>query len=564
MFDKPNALQTLGLQLENTTLKGVQLSLKRGQPALDHVFEIEVVIPSATDDSVNPLYIDANNQQLQDKVQQSLLITTLHSDEVLIRTLELKLKKERDINAVLAFQAEPLLPYPIENAVIDKILLSHSKEGTQLTLLAARKDHIQQHISFWETLQLDSEVISCEPAALAAFSKQFLAAEHAHFVVHLGSTHTTCVLIKEGHLIAAQATHLGLNDLLKHGSKEQLAAIDFSSLIRDQNPSLYDAIDSWRLEITRLLYALSKNNKGQELSGILLTGEGTKYSNLGNALCQRFQTNFLEPSTNSNFEISVEQLKCFAIPFGAALSGLPTAKDQINFRQQEYAYPYPWKRFKKPLALYFALCIAIAASFYLFGESYLGYQEDKMREEYVALLGAMNKSYPVFEKEYVAKHPSGNDADEEMRAINLLTQEEISQRLQYLHKELRNLPDSFPLMPNTPRVSEVLAWLSTHPSATSKDGENGAQTSLQIDSFSYTMVKKPEPKKPQEKYQVKVELEFSAPTPKMAREFHDALITPNEMVDPKGEVKWSTNRGKYRTSFFLKDKTLYPSSKGEG
>ena len=57
---------------------------------------------------------------------------------------------------------------------------------------------------------------------------------------------------------------------------------------------------------------------------------------------------------------------------------------------------------------------------------------------------------------------------------------------------------------------------------------------------------------------MKVELEFSTATPKLAREFHDALIAPNQIVDPKGEVKWSSNRGKYRTSFFLKDKTLYP------
>jgi type IV pilus assembly protein PilM len=36
------------------------------------------------------------------------------------------------------------------------------------------------------------------------------------------------------------------------------------------------------------------------------------------------------------------------------------------------------------------------------------------------------------------------------------------------------------------------------------------------------------------------------------------LIAPNELVDPKGEVKWNANKGKYRASFFLKDKTAYP------
>ena len=109
-------------------------------------------------------------------------------------------------------------------------------------------------------------------------------------------------------------------------------------------------------------------------------------------------------------------------------------------------------------------------------------------------------------------------------------------------------------------VSDVLGWLNKLAGASDKDnGEKALAQGIQIDSFNYTLVKRPEQTKKQEKYQVKVELEFNSPTPKMAREFHDALIAPNEMVDPKGEVKWSTNRGKYRTSFYLKDKTAYPS-----
>ena len=106
----------------------------------------------------------------------------------------------------------------------------------------------------------------------------------------------------------------------------------------------------------------------------------------------------------------------------------------------------------------------------------------------------------------------------------------------------------------------VLAWLSQHPTVVSIDEHGNKQTKLQIDNFDYTMLKRPQSGKKQEKYQVKVELEFTSPTPKWAREFHDALIAPNDWIDPKGEIKWNSNRGKYKTSFFLKDKTAYPSS----
>ena len=31
------------------------------------------------------------------------------------------------------------------------------------------------------------------------------------------------------------------------------------------------------------------------------------------------------------------------------------------------------------------------------------------------------------------------------------------------------------------------------------------------------------------------------------------------VIDPKGEIKWNATKGKYKTSFFLKDKTFYPT-----
>ena len=105
----------------------------------------------------------------------------------------------------------------------------------------------------------------------------------------------------------------------------------------------------------------------------------------------------------------------------------------------------------------------------------------------------------------------------------------------------------------------MLAWLAQHPVIAYQDEAGQWLSRLKIENFSYVMVKRPVQSKKQEKYQVKIELELSSSTPKWAREFHDALIAPNDWVDPKSEVKWSSNRGKYKTSFYLKDKTLYPS-----
>jgi len=127
---------------------------------------------------------------------------------------------------------------------------------------------------------------------------------------------------------------------------------------------------------------------------------------------------------------------------------------------------------------------------------------------------------------------------------------------------VQKIPDTFPLLPQTPRVSDVLAWLSIHPQVIGdKQGKAAEKARIVLESLHYKMVKRPEQNKEKERYQVKIDLEFSAPIPRYAREFHDSLLTPNDFVDSTEEIKWNVEREKYRTSFFLKDKTVYPTRK---
>jgi type IV pilus assembly protein PilM len=566
MFDKPEANHTLGLELDGSLLKGAQISLVKGIPTLDHFFHIDLKNPRVPEELVNPFDIGDEGAKLRKSTQDHLIVTSLDSDEILIRSLDIKLKKERDIDAVLAFQAEPLLPFPLENAILDRITASQNDEGTLLTLLAARKDHIQQHLERWNNWLIDPEVVSSIPVSLALFSKFVVASQDPHFVLHLGNAWTTCILVKEGKLLAAQSSHIGLDSIIEAYPKDipgfpfEIPSLDFSTISQESHPNLYAALDIWQREISRLFSALSKQSKSFEISNILVTGEGITLDNIASTICQKANKTPIEFTVPKGFNTTSTEMSSYAIPIGSALSALPPAQGQINFRQQELAYPHPWRRLKQPIALYLGLCLALALAFYLFGNAYVGKQEDLLRQDFVNLLSSMNKSYPAFEKEYEHKAGLIGANDEGIIKVEDLTPSGISDRLSYLQKDLKEGPDSFPLQPNVPRVSDVLAWLSTHPNIAGAKENKPEELSplLQIDSFNYSMVKRPELKKKQEKYQVKVEIEFTAPTAKLAREFHDALIAPNELVDPKGEVKWNANKGKYRASFFLKDKTAYP------
>ena len=88
----------------------------------------------------------------------------------------------------------------------------------------------------------------------------------------------------------------------------------------------------------------------------------------------------------------------WALPIGAALTGLPDYKDPVNFRQSELAYPDPWKRYKLPVSIYLALCAGLAIALAFMGSAYIKYKEDQVRAQYAQLLATMHKPYTEFEK----------------------------------------------------------------------------------------------------------------------------------------------------------------------
>lgn len=569
MPDRPDSSQTIGLEINFHVLRGVELGLRKGKPCLEKSFEIPLDVQALSKpEQGNPLKDSEQWTSLRDPLSKLLVSTSLNANEVLVRQIEVKLKKEADIDAVLAFQSEPLLPFPVENAVIDRIKVGETPDGTVLTLLAGRKDHIEHHLQIWKILDVDPEIITAAPAALEAFAKQFCSSEHAQFIVHLGHSHIPCVLIRDRKLVAAQACHQGIHSLMQayaldagSESASGFSAIDFAEINKEKYPHLTESLENLRMDITRTLYSLAKQVKGQEVGQIVITGEGGTFLHLGAFLCQSMNKPLTGPVIDPHFAMSIPELQKFAIPIGAALMSLPLDFDQINFRQQELAYPNPLRRFKKPVGIFIGLSLLLGVAFYFMGASYISKRENQLRTEYSELLASMNKPYTQFEKDYAIKTSGKKDlVIEQVPSITSLSEEDIAGRLAFLEKEIRATPDIYPLLPNVPTVSDVLAWFSVHPKVVSRDPKTGSvKPLLQLESFSYSMVKRPEQTKKQEKYQVKVEMEFSASSHKAAREFHDALLAPNDIVDPKSEIKWSTNRALFRASFYLKDKTVYPS-----
>jgi len=552
--ERPKSLNTVGLQIEGAFLKAAHLEQKKGKVHLLELYSIDV-----SGENTLPLQLTDRGKKLASDLRSHLSISAICSSETLVRPLFVQLKKDKDIDAVIEFQAEPIIPYPTNEAAIDWLKVAQEDNGSHLSVYAVKKDHVQRHLEQWKLYGVDPENVSVVPAAITAFANYFVAGESSYFVVHIGEESTTCCLIYEGKLLGAQSLHRGTKDLiaaLKKDANISIDSIEFTKIDKEKYSNLCRAIDQFRLDLMKNILGLTKLLKGAELDKILVTGLGSTFSELSPKLCSDLKKTQVYVEIPSEFECSKETLLQYDISVGLALSGLPKVYSQIDLRKNELAYPNPWKRLMKPVAFYFLACLLLAWGAYVSGNASLGYKEDLLKEKFGSLLALMDKPYTSFEAEYESSQGS-----DEVLSINELNTDDLFDRLDYLNEELDKAPEPIALMPNTPRVSDVFAWLAMHPNVVLAGDEKGLRKPLiRVESFNYNMMKRPEEKKRNNKYQVKVELEFTSPTPKLAREFHDALIEGNDFVDTKGEVKWSSNRGLYRTSFYLKDKTYYPVS----
>lgn len=554
MFEKPTAQFPIGLEPHDGELKGALLTLKGGKPKILRLFIVPI---DKSEQAPHHLTIlnEADPPLPRDPLRQALIVTGTTTQETLIRTLDIKLTKEKDIDAVLAFQAEPLIPYPIDQAILEKVVLATDENGSQLTVFAVRKDHLQQHLDRFNELNIEPESVGCYPAALATFAKQYTQLQEPAFLIHLAVDAVSTLLIDDGKVLAGHASPHGVGAMINEIQRQELSldSLDFHAVAADPQSALFPFIETLRLELSRTIYALTKQARGQEISALLVTGEGVNLGNLADFLSVSLKKAIVLPQASFDPEVATRDLQRFALPIGLALGALDKAMYQINFRKGSLSYPHPWRRLKRPLAQYIVWCVVISLLLVRLGSQSVDSSLDTARDQYRGILAIMGTDHAAFEKKAFGIPP------EEVVPIDKMSMDTIDQRIDWIEEEIKNTPTIFPLMPNIPRVSDVLAWLCSNPKVLTVDKATGEKVALlQIENFGYSMTKRPDKNKQREHYQVKVEVEFSSKDPMWARQFYDMLLAPNAFVDPKGEIKWSAAQGRYRTSFFLRDKTYYP------
>ncbi len=193
----------------------------------------------------------------------------------------------------------------------------------------------------------------------------------------------------------------------------------------------------------------------------------------------------------------------------------------------------------KPIGLSLVLVMIMAFLVSGISQYFLAAKQEELKHSFSELLT------------YIPSLSTGNTQKIEIETPSDLN--DLDEVLMKVEERLKT-HDLYPLSPQIPKLSDVLIWLSQ---IAEKSSSESPGHPIELFNIQYIMVRRPEKSKPKERYQVRVDVEFTAGNPTQARKFHEELLAQNPIVDPRQEVKWSLAGGKWRASFFLKDSTVY-------
>lgn len=476
----------IGVDITNTQLKVAIIKQHKGNFQI-----IDLKTFSLDQENVQPLY-----KKLGLKTQNSIVATALDAKDLLVRQIKLPLTKDTEIASALEFQLEPLLPYPIENALIQYFPIEKDKSGCHLTVISAKKDKIDNHLS--NAKLVNPEIISCIPQAICQLSQEYSKGIEPLLHLHIGEKYATLILTEEGKLLSGRTIEMA-----------QVAT----------------QTESFLKELCKAIFSIEAAFKNKKMSSLYLLGDTSWQEKIGGMTQKNVINAHLSWCAQDKFHT-------FALAIGIAITA---AQQTVNFRQKEFQYPQVWKREKKALLTYLALSCLIASAIYFCNQMQQQKNLQNIQHEYAELAVKEGKNIKM--------------------NLSALNNAELEEEISALERDIRKRPELYPLLPDIPKVSDILAWMSTHPQIAS--GIESKNTPINIESFRYVMVKQPNLQNKKEHYQVKIELEFTAANSSVARALHDALLAPNTIVDSKKELQWSCSKGRYQTSFFIKDKTRY-------
>lgn len=367
------ATRVVGLDLGSYGVRAVELTVGGGQPTLERFAQMtlppgavrngEVVDPGAVSSVVRRLWSEGG-------FRSKRVVVGVANQRVIVRLAEMPTMTEEDLAASLQYEAQDLIPIPVDDAILDFQILddlvnSDGDPKMRILLAAAQRDMIRSHLAVAEGAGLRPELVDVVPfamvRALTANANPFEFDSGAEAIVCIGGGVTNVVVHEQGVPRFVRVLLVGGDDVTEAIARELEVPVDQAEALKRHaditslDPGVARAGQVVRDRIAPLVeevrgsldYYLAQS-QSSSIERILVTGGGSRMA----GLMERLQSQLgatVEPARPlaglkiakgvglTDYELAeVESL--LTVPIGLALAGeIRKGVRRINLVPREVA-----------------------------------------------------------------------------------------------------------------------------------------------------------------------------------------------------------------------------------
>jgi type IV pilus assembly protein PilM len=303
------ATRAVGLDVGTSAVRAVELAIGRDQATMTRFGQValpagavrdgEVADPPAVASAIRRLWREAGFRARQ-------VIVGVGNQRVVVRQAELPEMSDEDLRSALQFQAEDLIPIPIEEAVVDFQILerytgSEQEALMRILLVAAQRDMVRSLLAAVQGGGLTATLVDLIPFALmrslttASLVDDLEATSQA--IVCVGASVTNVVVHQRGVPQFVRMLVVGGDDVTQGIASELGVDLDTAEdLKRRADPASGDELEARTAQIVADRAALiieeirgsldyyQAQPEGAQISRVILTGGGSRTQGLADGL----------------------------------------------------------------------------------------------------------------------------------------------------------------------------------------------------------------------------------------------------------------------------------------
>ncbi len=260
------------------------------------------------------------------------IITTVANNNLLIRNLEVPVMSEDELAEAIKWEADDQLPFPVDQARFDYIILERDAEKIKVLLVAVKNEIVENFINPFENLGVDPRVLNVQPMALLSLLEYQGELTEPVAVLNIGDSASQVTIGTKNNIHLSRTIDTGGKDFTEtliegmgfsyqqaedykmengienNNEEEHQEELDLDSLqIATTGMSGEEAINSLASslaeEISRSLDFFSMKNRGRKVNKIYITGGGSKLKGLKEVISKETNSEIRDIETFKGLEI---------------------------------------------------------------------------------------------------------------------------------------------------------------------------------------------------------------------------------------------------------------------